>query len=69
MTYPTIRLRIDRLIAKIEVVEEQTEVSEFERLLRGQFADGKVDHETFKLLLGAHLKDREGSDANPPSAQ
>ena len=67
VTYPTIRLRLDRLIAKIEVVEEQSEISEFERLLRGQFADGKVDHETFKLLLAAHLKDQERSHATPPS--
>lgn len=59
VTYPTIRLRLDRLIAKIEVVEEQTEMSEFERVLRAQFADGKVNHETFKQLLTAHQKDQE----------
>lgn len=64
VTYPTIRLRLDRLIAKIEIVEEQSEMSEFERLLRVQFADGKLNHETFQLLLAAHLKDGEKSDAS-----
>lgn len=62
VTYPTIRLRLDRLIAKIEVVEEQTEMSEFERVLRAQFADGKVSLETFKLLLATYVKNEEKSD-------
>ena len=57
VTYPTIRLRLDRLITKIEVVEQNSEVSEFERLLRAQFADQKLSHETFKLLLSAHQKE------------
>ena len=65
VTYPTIRLRLDRLIAKIEVAEEQTDMSQFERTLRAQFADGKVNHETFKLLLAAHQKDQETSDGSP----
>ena len=59
VTYPTIRLRLDRLIAKIAVIEASTDVSEFERLLRAQFADQKLSHETFKLLLAAHLKDQK----------
>jgi len=59
VTYPTIRLRLDRLIAKIEVIEASTDLLEFERLLRAQFADQKLSHETFKLLLAAHLKDQK----------
>jgi len=50
VTYPTIRLRLDRLIAKIEAVEQHTEVSEFER---------KLTLETFRVLLSAHLKEQE----------
>ena len=62
VTYPTIRLRLDRLITKIEVVEQNVEVSDFERLLRAQFADQKLSHETFKLLLSAHLNEQENSN-------
>lgn len=62
VTYPTIRLRLDRLIAKIEVVEAADDVSDFERILRAQFADQKLNHETFKVLLAAHLKEREKAD-------
>jgi hypothetical protein len=68
VTYPTIRLRLDRLITKIEVVEQHAEVSEFERLLRAQFADQKLSHETFKLLLSAHLKEQENSHDQSESA-
>ncbi|MEO2019382.1 MAG: DUF2089 family protein [Fuerstiella sp.] len=59
VTYPTIRLRLDRLIAKIEAVEQHTEVSEFERLLRAQLADQKLTLETFRVLLSTHLKEQE----------
>lgn len=68
VTYPTIRLRLDRLITKIEVIEQNSEVSEFERLLRAQFADQKLSHETFKLLLSAHLKEQEKSHDQSESA-
>jgi hypothetical protein len=68
VTYPTIRLRLDRLISKIKVVEQDDEISEFERLLRAQFADQKLSHETFRLLLSAHLKEQEKSDDQSESA-
>lgn len=54
VSYPTIRLRLDRLIAKIEILEEQESLSEFERTLRAAYADGTVDMATFKNLLEAH---------------
>ena len=68
VSYPTIRLRLDRLIAKIEVVEQASEASDFERLLRAQFADQKLNHETFRLLLVAHLKEKESSNDQTSSA-
>ena len=61
ISYPTVRLRLDRLIAKIQVVEDQQITSAFEKLLRGQFAEGKLDSETFKRLLAAHREELEGS--------
>ncbi|MEO2025897.1 MAG: DUF2089 family protein [Fuerstiella sp.] len=68
VTYPTIRLRLDRLIAKIEAVEQHTEVSEFERLLRAQLADQKISLETFRELLSAHLKEQETANGQSDSA-
>ncbi|MEZ6124904.1 MAG: DUF2089 family protein [Planctomycetaceae bacterium] len=62
VSYPTIRLRLDRLIAKIRAVEVDSVMTDFERILRAQFADQKLSHETFQLLLAAHLQDQEKSD-------
>lgn len=59
VTYPTIRLRLDRLIAKIRVVDEERSMSDFERVARAQFAEGKIDIQTLKLLLQAHQKEME----------
>jgi hypothetical protein len=59
ISYPTIRLRLDRLIAKIQVVEDQQIASPFEKLLRMQYAEGKIDIETLKRLLAAHHKELE----------
>lgn len=62
ITYPTIRLRLDRLIEKIKVVDEHQSMSDFERIARAQYAEGKIDVQTLKLLLGAHQKEMENRD-------
>lgn len=54
ISYPTVRLRLDRLIEKIKVLDSQEIVSEFERTLRVRYAEGKLDMETLKTLLDAH---------------
>jgi hypothetical protein len=54
VTYPTVRLRLDRLIAKIRIFDSQETMDDFERLLRAQLADGKLDASTFKVLLTAY---------------
>jgi hypothetical protein len=76
ISYPTVRLRLDRLIAKIEVFDSHAPMSEFERTLRGLHADGKVDLTTLKALLAAQSKDLENNHApshpsspNPPHAE
>jgi hypothetical protein len=63
ISYPTVRLRLDRLIAKIQVVDDQQIVSSFERLARAQYAEGKIDMPTLKLLLSAHREELEKSHA------
>ncbi|HSC26996.1 MAG TPA: DUF2089 family protein [Vicinamibacterales bacterium] len=54
ISYPTVRLRLDRLIQKIELLEREEATSPFERLLRLQLIDGKIDRQTLKQLLDAH---------------
>lgn len=65
VTYPTIRLRLDRLIQKINLVEDERIDSDFERLARVQYAEGKIDLDTLKLLLNAHRKELEKRHENP----
>jgi len=58
ISYPTVRLRLDRLIQKIELLDEPIS-SPFERELRALFADGKIDLETMKVLLAQHRAELE----------
>jgi hypothetical protein len=60
ITYPTVRLRLDRLIQKIKLLDSPEIPSEFERLLRIHYAEGKLDAATFKALLDAHKAEMEG---------
>ena len=59
VTYPTIRLRLDRLIAKIRVVDDHEIVSPFERTARALMAEGTIDGSTLKVLLAAHREESE----------
>lgn len=73
ISYPTVRLRLDRLIEKIRIFDSEQIVSEFERQLRAQHIDGKLDHATMKILLDAHraeqsrlLRDLQPADTPLP---
>lgn len=59
ISYPTVRLRLDRLIEKIKVLDSREIVSEFERSLRARYAEGKLDMETLTALLAAHRAELE----------
>jgi hypothetical protein len=63
ISYPTVRLRLDRLIAKIEIFDSQRSMSDFERTVRGLHVDGKIDVATLKTLLAAHRKESENRHA------
>ncbi len=54
ISYPTVRLRLDRLIQKVELLEQAHQLSDFERTLRGLYADGKIDVDTMRRLREAH---------------
>ena len=60
VSYPTLRLRLDRLIDKIKILEDRRIEDRYERVLRAQFADGKLDASTFKQLLNEYQKQKKG---------
>jgi hypothetical protein len=41
ISYPTVRLRLDRLIDRIKIFESERITSDFEKVLRAQYADGR----------------------------
>ncbi len=63
ISYPTVRLRLDRLIEKVKVLDAEEIQSEFERTLRARHAEGKLDTETLRTLLEAHRKELDSQKA------
>ena len=55
ISYPTVRLRLDRLIAKIQIFDNQRAMSDFERTLRALHVDGKIDLATLKNIYLPHI--------------
>jgi hypothetical protein len=60
ISYPTVRLRLDRLIEKVKLLSAESVQSEFERTIRIEYAQGKMDLGTLNRLLGAHRREMEG---------
>jgi hypothetical protein len=54
ISYPTVRLRLDRLIQKVQLLDDHRPATHFERQLRAIYADGRIDLDTLKTLLVAH---------------
>ena len=53
------RLRLDRLIEKVKLVDTAPNAGPFEQRLRAAYADGRLDAETFRSLLEAHQREQE----------
>ena len=60
ISYPTVRLRLDRLIEKVRLIESHASAGPFELRLRALYADGKLDDEAFRALLEAHRQEERG---------
>ena len=63
ISYPTVRLRLDRLIAKVQVLDSHETMSDFERSVRAMFADGRIDQATLKQILKAYHHEKEEGHA------
>lgn len=58
ISYPTVRLRLDRLIEKVRLYESHATTSPFEQQLRNAHIDGKIDQATLTALLNAYRQER-----------
>lgn len=57
VTYPTVRLRLDRLIEKIKMHEDQ-EADAYIKMVKKLALDDRLDFETAKLLINAYKREK-----------
>ena len=60
VTYPTVRLRLDKLIQKIQI-SDSTESEPYIALIKKLAIDDKLDFDTAKILIGEYKKVKGGS--------
>lgn len=58
VSYPTVRLRLDRLIQKIKL-SETAEADPYVSLVKRLAVDDKLDFDTAKVLISAYRKTKE----------
>jgi hypothetical protein len=59
VSYPTVRARLDRLIAKVQAAEEYEASDPLERKIRLLAADGEISAATAKELLAEYKSTRK----------
>ena len=58
VSYPTVRLRLDKLIQKIELADQQEE-EPFTAFIKGLAVDSSIDVETAKQIIDKYQKERQ----------
>lgn len=58
VTYPTVRLRLDKLIQKIELNDHKEE-EPFPAFIKGLAVDSRIDLETAKLIIDKYKQEKE----------
>lgn len=61
VTYPTVRLRLDKLIQKIQI-SESTENDPYISLIKRLAVNEKIDFDTAKILISEYKKLKKGCD-------
>lgn len=54
ISYPTVRIRLDRLIEKVKSLDNPRLKSKFHRRIQALAADGKIDISTARAIIRAH---------------
>lgn len=58
VSYPTVRLRLDKLIQKIEL-NDQKEEEPFSAFIKGLAVDSRIDLETAKIIIDKYKQERK----------
>lgn len=57
VSYPTVRLRLDRIIQKIEI-NDKKEQEPFQTFIKGLAVDSKIDLETAKIIIEKYREEK-----------
>lgn len=58
VSYPTVRLRLDKLIQKIELNDKKEEEEPFSTFIKGLAVDSRIDLETAKLIIDKYKQEK-----------
>lgn len=58
VSYPTVRLRLDKLIQKIQL-NDRKEEEPFSAFIKGLAVDSRIDLETAKLIIDKYRQEKE----------
>ena len=58
VSYPTVRLRLDKLIQKIEL-NDQKEDEPYSTFIKGLAVDARIDLETAKIIIEKYKQEKE----------
>ena len=61
VSYPTVRLRLDKLIQKIELSDKKEE-EPFSKFIKGLAVDSVIDLETAKLIIEKYKQEKQSGD-------
>jgi hypothetical protein len=67
ISYPTVRGRLDRLIAKAQAADESGATDVFHRQLRALVAEGRLDRGLARRLLAAHRESLKEPETDSPA--
>lgn len=59
ISYPTVRIRLNRLIEKVKILDRDRPSSKFHKKIQVLVAEGKLDTQTARGLLKAHEQSKE----------
>lgn len=62
VSYPTVRLRLDRLLAKIEAEDEVDEDDDYIQTIKRMALDDSIDFDSAKTLITEYRKSKEVRD-------
>ena len=59
ISYPTVRIRLNRLIEKVKILDSEKPKTNFHKTVRIMVADGQLDITSAKKLISEFEKERE----------